>query len=167
MEIIESEGRLVDFGSWFVYMKMLIAGIIYHKYPAGEYTFRWPMILANGIRDIPNPSEIGFDEIYGHVIKEEELVNKKLLQCLSGTLAFKAEYQGKDVFVKYACDDSKVPLLIIESAVGIKFMPKHPDIQNYLGATQNGLVSEYFDGISIDYIKTATNTLLLKTRSRP
>ncbi|ORX72929.1 kinase-like protein [Linderina pennispora] len=155
--IIESDGRLVDFGSRLVMLKMYITSFIYLRYPKGEYTFRWPMRLTEGIHSIPQPTKAGFENIHMHIIKEEDLTNKKLLRCFSGTLTFRAEYQGRDVFVKYARDEDNVLPLIAESLIGMKFLPRHSYIQEYLGVTANGLVSEYFDGKELPIVDSLSD----------
>ncbi|ORX73810.1 hypothetical protein DL89DRAFT_263813 [Linderina pennispora] len=155
--IVESEGRLIDYGSRLVTLKMYIGSLVFLRYPKGEYTFRWPMRLVEGIHNVPQPSTVGFEKVYKRIIKEEDLKNKKLLRCFSTTIAFKAEYQGRDVFVKYARDEDKVTALIAESVIGFRFLPKHAYIQEYLGVTPNGLVSEYFEGEELSMVDSLSD----------
>ncbi|ORX66834.1 hypothetical protein DL89DRAFT_269879, partial [Linderina pennispora] len=90
--IIEAKDRLADSGSWVVALNMCFAITIYLRYFSGEYTFHRPIRLLEDINYIPQRVNIGFNNINPQHIKEDGLKNKRLLRCLPGILAFKAEY---------------------------------------------------------------------------
>lgn len=144
--IIQIDESLIDFGEWCITPKVIYHELLWRKHPPGEHTFSWIKGLTHGISNLPEPLSLDVEEVTNHYIDESELRNKTLIRCLSGSLTYKVEYNGKCVFVKYSTTKDRNIALFIESLIALRFLPKHPNIQKYIGVSKYGLISEYIEG---------------------